>query len=129
MLQRITESEKVDSDSGTSVDPLSVSIKQEEDDSMMEDYPPFETEEHHVEGPSANSFKQGHDEFDAVGYNVASKLRSMDRKQRILAERIIAETLFQGQMGILSVNTSPSDFVPTIICESRGFKPDKDLPP
>ncbi|XP_018563282.1 uncharacterized protein LOC108905014 [Anoplophora glabripennis] len=130
-FRRVKETNKANPDRETPADPLSLTIKQE-DDSITEDYPSFETDERSIvsqDGPSTNSFKHGQDEFDAIGYNVASKLRKMDRNQRIIAERIIAETLFQGQMGILSVNTSSSDFVPTLVCDPHDVKSNSSLPP
>lgn len=131
LFQRAKETTNPDLGNGTSVDPLSVAIKQEDDDAVIEDFPSFEPEEHSIvrqEVSSTNTFKHAQDEFDAIGYNVASKLRGMDRNQRIIAERIIAETLFQGQMGILTVNTSPSDFVPTLVCDPRDMKGNSSVP-
>lgn len=46
------------------------------------------------------------DEFDAVGTNVASKLRSMNQTQRIIAEKVISDILFNGQLGSLSISSS-----------------------
>lgn len=38
------------------------------------------------------------DEFDAIGRNVAAKLRSMKTTQRIVAEKLIHDALFYGQL-------------------------------
>lgn len=46
------------------------------------------------------------DEFDAVGTNVASKLRSMNHTQRIIAEKVISDILFNGQLGSLSISST-----------------------
>ncbi|XP_023296324.2 TPR-containing protein DDB_G0280363 [Lucilia cuprina] len=45
------------------------------------------------------------DEFDAIGMNVASKLRVMNTHQRIVAEKLISDVLFNGQLDNLSVNS------------------------
>ncbi|XP_075144944.1 uncharacterized protein LOC142219989 [Haematobia irritans] len=45
------------------------------------------------------------DEFDAIGINVASKLRVMNTHQRIIAEKLISDVLFNGQLDNLSVNS------------------------
>ena len=38
------------------------------------------------------------DEFDAIGKNVAAKLRCMKSTQRIVAEKLIHDALFYGQL-------------------------------
>ncbi|XP_053947017.1 uncharacterized protein LOC128855838 [Anastrepha ludens] len=43
------------------------------------------------------------DEYDAIGINVASKLRVMNPTQRIIAEKLISDVLFNGQLDNLSV--------------------------
>ncbi|XP_071450961.1 uncharacterized protein [Hetaerina americana] len=48
----------------------------------------------------------GDDNFDLVGKNVAMKLRNMESTQKAIAERLIGEILFQGQMEMLAVNTT-----------------------
>ncbi|KAM7360898.1 uncharacterized protein ACRADG_008487 [Cochliomyia hominivorax] len=45
------------------------------------------------------------DEFDAIGINVASKLRVMNTHQRIVAEKLISDVLFNGQLDNLTVNS------------------------
>lgn len=42
------------------------------------------------------------DEFDIVGKNVAAKLRQLPPTQRIFAERLINEVLFEAQLGTLT---------------------------
>ncbi|XP_071054690.1 uncharacterized protein [Onthophagus taurus] len=42
------------------------------------------------------------DEFDIVGRNVAEKLRKLDPNMRIIAEKLINDTLFEGQLGTLN---------------------------
>ncbi|XP_057332247.1 uncharacterized protein LOC130672053 [Microplitis mediator] len=41
------------------------------------------------------------DEFDAIGKNVAAKLRGMRLDQRIVAEKLINDVLFEAQLGTL----------------------------
>lgn len=45
------------------------------------------------------------DEYDAIGINVASKLRSMNHHQRIVAEKLISDVLFSGQLDSLTVSS------------------------
>uniref|UniRef100_A0A1A9W1Q2 MADF domain-containing protein n=1 Tax=Glossina brevipalpis TaxID=37001 RepID=A0A1A9W1Q2_9MUSC len=42
------------------------------------------------------------DEYDGIGMNVASKLRIMSTHQRIIAEKLISDVLFNGQLDNLS---------------------------
>ncbi|KAL5283875.1 hypothetical protein ACFFRR_006267 [Megaselia abdita] len=44
------------------------------------------------------------DDCDYVGKNVSIKLRSMDKSQRIIAEKIISEVLFYGQINELDTS-------------------------
>ncbi|XP_037950254.1 uncharacterized protein LOC119681209 [Teleopsis dalmanni] len=46
------------------------------------------------------------DEYDAIGINVASKLRVMNPTQRIIAEKLISDVLFNGQLDNLSVTST-----------------------
>ncbi|EDW67511.1 uncharacterized protein [Drosophila virilis] len=46
------------------------------------------------------------DEYDAIGVNVASKLRSINHTQRIIAEKLISDVLFNAQLDNLTVNSS-----------------------
>ncbi|XP_039970882.1 uncharacterized protein LOC126753738 [Bactrocera neohumeralis] len=46
------------------------------------------------------------DEYDAIGINVASKLRVMNPTQRIIAEKLISDVLFNGQLDNLSVSST-----------------------
>lgn len=48
-----------------------------------------------------NSFVM-EDEFDAIGRNVAAKLRNMRLEQRIIAEKLLNDILFEAQLGNLS---------------------------
>lgn len=41
------------------------------------------------------------DEFDAIGRNVAAKLRNMRLDQRIIAEKLLNDILFEAQLGNL----------------------------
>ncbi|KAF7392952.1 hypothetical protein HZH66_008785 [Vespula vulgaris] len=43
------------------------------------------------------------DEFDAIGRNVAAKLRNMRLDQRIIAEKLLSDILFEAQLGALKV--------------------------
>ncbi|KAL5283056.1 hypothetical protein ACFFRR_005795 [Megaselia abdita] len=54
--------------------------------------------------PSNNSQKMN-DEYDAIGLNVAVKLRSMNSHQRIIAEKLIGDVLFNGQLNTLSITS------------------------
>ncbi|XP_075981592.1 uncharacterized protein LOC142980151 isoform X1 [Anticarsia gemmatalis] len=46
------------------------------------------------------------DEYDAIGINVAAKLRSLPANTRILAEKLINDVLFQAQTNALSTATT-----------------------
>lgn len=48
---------------------------------------------------------QKDDEFDIFGKNVAIKLRTMTKEQKILSEKLINDVIFYGQMQQLSVNS------------------------
>ncbi|XP_012524953.1 uncharacterized protein LOC105830277 [Monomorium pharaonis] len=52
-----------------------------------------------------NSFMM-EDEFDAIGRNVAAKLRNMRLDQRIIAEKLLNDILFEAQLGNLHRNSS-----------------------
>ncbi|KAF7996482.1 hypothetical protein HCN44_002114 [Aphidius gifuensis] len=49
-----------------------------------------------------NNSYNGEDEFDAIGKNVAVKLRNMRIDQRIFAEKLLNDVLFEGQLGTLN---------------------------
>ncbi|XP_034943344.1 uncharacterized protein [Chelonus insularis] len=55
--------------------------------------------------PQNNSFVI-EDEFDAIGRNVAAKLRNMRLDQRIVAEKLLNDVLFEAQLGTLHRNSS-----------------------
>ena len=46
------------------------------------------------------------DEFDAIGRNVAAKLRHMRLDQRIIAEKLLNDILFEAQLGNLHRDSS-----------------------
>ncbi|KAH8337212.1 uncharacterized protein [Drosophila kikkawai] len=46
------------------------------------------------------------DEYDAIGVNVASKLRAINPTQRIIAEKLISDVLFNAQLDNLTVNSA-----------------------
>ncbi|XP_017114011.1 uncharacterized protein LOC108137022 [Drosophila elegans] len=46
------------------------------------------------------------DEYDAIGVNVASKLRAINPTQRIVAEKLISDVLFNAQLDNLTVNSA-----------------------
>lgn len=52
------------------------------------------------------------DRYDMIGRNVATKLREIPNKQRIFAEKLINDVLFEAELGslnrnyVLSVNNS-----------------------
>lgn len=52
-----------------------------------------------------NSFVM-EDEYDAVGRNLAAKLRSMRMDQRIIAEKLVNDIIFEGQLGNLHRDSS-----------------------
>ncbi|XP_071648971.1 uncharacterized protein [Temnothorax longispinosus] len=52
-----------------------------------------------------NSFMM-EDEYDAIGRNVAAKLRNMRLDQRIIAEKLVNDILFEAQLGNLHRNSS-----------------------
>lgn len=45
------------------------------------------------------------DVFDAIGKNVAHKLRGMSEHQRIIAEKIISDVMYHGQMENLTMQS------------------------
>ncbi|KAH8306285.1 hypothetical protein KR018_006155 [Drosophila ironensis] len=45
------------------------------------------------------------DEYDAIGVNVACKLRTINPTQRIIAEKLISDVLFNAQLDTLTVNS------------------------
>lgn len=51
------------------------------------------------------------DRFDVFGKNVAMKLRDLQREQRLIAEKIINDTLFQAEMGRLTLPHQPQQFI------------------
>ncbi|XP_045541780.1 uncharacterized protein LOC123723247 [Papilio machaon] len=58
------------------------------------------------------------DEYDAIGINVAAKLRNLPPNMRILAEKLINDALYQAQMNGLnssSVITTTDPFNQVII--------------
>lgn len=46
------------------------------------------------------------DEYDAIGRNVAAKLRNMRLDQRIIAEKLVNDILFEAQLGNLHRDSS-----------------------
>ena len=46
------------------------------------------------------------DEYDAIGRNVAAKLRNMRLDQRIIAEKLLNDILFEAQLGNLHRDSS-----------------------
>ncbi|XP_072763547.1 uncharacterized protein [Anoplolepis gracilipes] len=55
--------------------------------------------------PHNNSFVM-EDEYDAIGRNVAAKLRNMRLDQRIIAEKLLNDILFEAQLGNLHRDSS-----------------------
>lgn len=68
-------------------------------------------QQQHQQNQSGNSLAQStnspkmNDEYDAIGLNVAVKLRSMNSHQRIIAEKLIGDVLFNGQLNTLSITS------------------------
>lgn len=56
--------------------------------------------------PHNNSIIGENDEFDAIGKNVAAKLRNMRIDQRIIAEKLLNDILFEAQLGNLQRDSS-----------------------
>ncbi|XP_023939920.2 uncharacterized protein LOC112047145 [Bicyclus anynana] len=56
------------------------------------------------------------DEYDAIGINVAAKLRALAPNVRIMAEKLINDVLYQAQMNALTSSTT--------ICAADPFKQD-----
>ncbi|KAK5643440.1 hypothetical protein RI129_007285 [Pyrocoelia pectoralis] len=54
---------------------------------------------------SQNSVCSVEDVYDAIGKNVAHKLRGMSQHQRIIAEKIISDVMYHGQMENLTLNS------------------------
>lgn len=54
---------------------------------------------------SISNSQKMNDEYDAIGLNVAVKLRSMSSHQRIIAEKLIGDVLFNGQLNTLSITS------------------------
>lgn len=50
--------------------------------------------------------KREEDRFDVFGRNVAQKLRTLSNDQRIYAEKVINEALFEAELGCLTRNAS-----------------------
>ncbi|XP_011298008.1 uncharacterized protein [Fopius arisanus] len=59
-----------------------------------------EPEHQDVARPHQSNFGTD-DEFDAIGRNVAAKLRNMRLDQRIIAEKLLNDVLFEAQLGTL----------------------------
>lgn len=59
----------------------------------------LESVQNHFKKPVSNK-----DRFDIFGENVAAKLRDLIKNQRILAEKIINETLFEAEMESLTIS-------------------------
>ncbi|CAH4030364.1 unnamed protein product [Pieris brassicae] len=58
------------------------------------------------------------DEYDAIGINVAAKLRALPANTRILAEKLINDVLYQAQtdsLSVLTVLTSPDPIKSEIV--------------
>ncbi|CAG5024716.1 unnamed protein product [Parnassius apollo] len=45
------------------------------------------------------------DRYDLLGRSIAMKLRSLDKRQRLIAEKIINDTLFDAEMGNMNTET------------------------
>lgn len=60
-------------------------------------------------GSYSSNHTSNSDEHDIFGQYVASKLRKMDKSMQVLAERLISEALFKGQLGTLTKNSGIKD--------------------
>jgi hypothetical protein len=45
------------------------------------------------------------DKFETTGKNVASKLRILNKEQRVIAEKLITDVLYEAQLGSLTRNS------------------------
>ncbi|XP_014254960.1 uncharacterized protein LOC106669777 [Cimex lectularius] len=89
---------------------MSAKIKSEVEDPVVCSLKADHEGKHAVKGDvSTVSFvkvpSQQEDEFDAVGRNVAAKLRGMTKIQQTVAEKLISEILFYGKMDKLTEET------------------------
>lgn len=68
------------------------------------------------------SLNENEDEFTNYGRTVANKLRKMNNTQRIIAERMMNEVLFNGEIGKLNLNytTEFTNWINTRNLESRN---------
>ncbi|XP_054724906.1 uncharacterized protein LOC129235222 [Uloborus diversus] len=76
-----------------------VAYQQQEEEFQPEEYEDIE------EAVSLSSPDTGED-CDAFGRNVAAQLKLMNHMQKCLAQRLMGEILFRGQMQILQMNTT-----------------------
>lgn len=56
-----------------------------------------------------SSSSKEHDEFDTFGMNIAAKLRELakvNNTQRIIAEKLMSDVIFYGQLQTLTCDTS-----------------------
>jgi len=75
---------------------------------------------------ACTALNQKEDEFDAIGHNVASKLRSLEHTQRIIAEKLISEVLFNAQLNNLNISSTiwtPTNYVRQ---QMSGFQMDNN---
>lgn len=73
----------------------------ESSSSAVDEKPVINHEPLRMEDEPSGAFHM-EDEFDIVGKNVATKLRQLPVTQRIFAERLINEVLFEAQLGTLN---------------------------
>lgn len=75
---------------------------------MKRKFMPFKKPESPIIRPSRDPVTttvRAEDIFDSIGRNVAHKLRIMDSQQRIIAEKIIGDALYYGQLKELTRNS------------------------
>lgn len=66
------------------------------------------------------------DEYDAIGKNVAIKLRNMTAIQQGIAEKLINEVIFLGRFEKLTFNTSIHNPVPVQLQETQAYNLTQD---
>lgn len=66
---------------------------------------PTASQSQSINSSTSSSSHKLNDEYDAIGLNVAVKLRSMNPHQRIIAEKLIGDVLFNGQLNTLSITS------------------------
>lgn len=54
---------------------------------------------------NSGKFIAQEDEYDAIGKNIAAKLRKLPEKTRIITEKLLSDVMFAAQMNTVTVDT------------------------